>query len=162
MEHQFLHLIIVPLILQPKCELTPNEHSIYIRFLFTQQNDTQPNAVMLSEWCYAECYLCCQLCWVSQTSPLCWVSLCWLSLGWVSWRPPVYRQNPKCKIGAVTLVITTLAVIALIVTFRVNDTRHNKTALCIIILSVFRACVAFSIIMLWSTMIHSVLLCYVC
>ncbi len=33
MEHQFLHLIIEPLIYTPKCELTPNEHSMYIKFL---------------------------------------------------------------------------------------------------------------------------------
>ncbi len=30
MEHQFLHLIIVRLVLQPKCELTRNEYSMYI------------------------------------------------------------------------------------------------------------------------------------
>jgi len=34
MEHQFLHLIIAPLVLHPKCELTPNEHSMYLRFLW--------------------------------------------------------------------------------------------------------------------------------
>jgi hypothetical protein len=34
MEHQFLDLIIVPLALQPKCELTPNKHSMYIRCLW--------------------------------------------------------------------------------------------------------------------------------
>ncbi len=33
MEHQCLHLIIAPLLQQPKCELTPHEHSMYIRFL---------------------------------------------------------------------------------------------------------------------------------
>ncbi len=33
MEQQFLHLIIVPLALQLKCELTPNEHSMYLKFL---------------------------------------------------------------------------------------------------------------------------------
>ncbi len=32
---------------------------------------------------YAECHLC----WVSQISPLCWVSLCWVSLCWMSWHP---------------------------------------------------------------------------
>ncbi len=36
MEHQFLHLIIAPLVLQPKYELTANEHSMYIRFLCPQ------------------------------------------------------------------------------------------------------------------------------
>ncbi len=30
---------------------------------------------------FAECHSC----RVSQTSPLCWVSLCWMSLCWVSW-----------------------------------------------------------------------------
>jgi hypothetical protein len=34
MDHQFLNLIIVPLAWQPKCELTPNEHFTYIRFLW--------------------------------------------------------------------------------------------------------------------------------
>jgi len=38
------------------------------------------------ECCYAEC----RLCWVSQISPLCWVSLCCNhyaeSLCWMSWR----------------------------------------------------------------------------
>ena len=34
MEHQFLHLIIVPPVLHSKCELTPNDHSMYIRFLW--------------------------------------------------------------------------------------------------------------------------------
>jgi hypothetical protein len=33
MEHQCLHLIIAPLLQPPKCELTPHEHSMYIRFL---------------------------------------------------------------------------------------------------------------------------------
>ena len=33
MEHKFLHLIIAPLVQQPKCELTANEHSMYIIFL---------------------------------------------------------------------------------------------------------------------------------
>jgi hypothetical protein len=37
---------------------------------------------MLSVFC-AEC----QLRWVSQTSPLCWLSLYWVLLCWVSWRP---------------------------------------------------------------------------
>ncbi len=34
MKLQFLHLLIAPLVQQPKCELTPNEHSMYIRFLW--------------------------------------------------------------------------------------------------------------------------------
>ncbi len=34
MDHQFFHLIIAPLVNQPKCELTPSEHSMYIRFLW--------------------------------------------------------------------------------------------------------------------------------
>ncbi len=34
MEHKFLHLIMAPLVQQPECELTPNEHSMYIRFLW--------------------------------------------------------------------------------------------------------------------------------
>ncbi len=29
MEHQCLHLIIAPLLQQPRCELTPHEHSMY-------------------------------------------------------------------------------------------------------------------------------------
>jgi hypothetical protein len=33
MQPQFLHLIIALLVLQPKCELTPDKHSVYIRFL---------------------------------------------------------------------------------------------------------------------------------
>jgi hypothetical protein len=36
MEHQCLHLIIAPLLQQPKCELTPHEHSMYIRFLWVE------------------------------------------------------------------------------------------------------------------------------
>ena len=40
------------------------------------RHDTQHNAVMI----YAKH----QLCWVSQTCPLCWVSLCWMLLGLVS------------------------------------------------------------------------------
>jgi hypothetical protein len=39
MEHQFLHLIIAPLVWQPKCELNPNEHSMYIRFLISPAID---------------------------------------------------------------------------------------------------------------------------
>ncbi len=35
MEHQCLHLIIAPLLQQPKCELTPHEHFMYIRFLWS-------------------------------------------------------------------------------------------------------------------------------
>jgi hypothetical protein len=38
MEHQGLHLIIASLVQQPKCELTPNEHSMYIRFLWNKVN----------------------------------------------------------------------------------------------------------------------------
>ena len=34
MDHQILHLIIAPLVQQPKYELTPNEHSMYIIFLW--------------------------------------------------------------------------------------------------------------------------------
>jgi hypothetical protein len=34
MDHQFLHLIIVPLFKQPKCKLTPNGHPMYIKFLW--------------------------------------------------------------------------------------------------------------------------------
>jgi len=34
MECQFLQLIIAPLVWQPKCELTANEHFMYIRFLW--------------------------------------------------------------------------------------------------------------------------------
>ena len=33
-----LHLIIAPLLQQPKCELTPHEHSMYIRFLWAAPN----------------------------------------------------------------------------------------------------------------------------
>jgi hypothetical protein len=33
MDAQFLNPIVVPLSQQSKCELTPNEHSMYIRFL---------------------------------------------------------------------------------------------------------------------------------
>jgi hypothetical protein len=35
----------------------------------------------LVECSYAEC----QLCWMLQISPLCWVSYHWISLCWVSW-----------------------------------------------------------------------------
>jgi len=35
MEHQFLHLIIMPLVKQPKCEPTANEHSMYIILLWS-------------------------------------------------------------------------------------------------------------------------------
>jgi hypothetical protein len=31
-----------------------------------------------------QCQLCSMLCWVSHTSPLCWVSLYWMSLWWMS------------------------------------------------------------------------------
>ncbi len=38
MKHQGLHLIIASLVQQPKCELTPNEHSMYIRVLWNKVN----------------------------------------------------------------------------------------------------------------------------
>ncbi len=33
-----MHLIIASLVQEPKCELTPNEHSMYIRFLWNKVN----------------------------------------------------------------------------------------------------------------------------
>ncbi len=53
------------------------------------------SVVMLSV-VYAECCLC----WVSQTSPACWVSLCWESLSWVSscwmtWRPKEHKLRER-------------------------------------------------------------------
>jgi hypothetical protein len=45
MEHQFLHLIIAPLVLHPKCELAPNEHSMYLRFIWLQAIDLGPETM---------------------------------------------------------------------------------------------------------------------
>jgi hypothetical protein len=36
MDHQFLHLIIAPLVKQQKCEVTPIEHYVNIRFLCSE------------------------------------------------------------------------------------------------------------------------------
>jgi len=69
---------------------------------------------------YAECCLC----WVSQTNPLCWVSLCWMSLCWVSkprftawrllsamlvsfllslcWKSWRHEGNAECRNSAIT------------------------------------------------------------
>jgi hypothetical protein len=50
MEHQFLHLIIAPLVKQPKCELTSNEHFKYIRFLWvslTAESASPPLSIAL-------------------------------------------------------------------------------------------------------------------
>ncbi len=41
MECQFLHLIIATLVQQPKCELTANEHSMYIIFLWPKLITTE-------------------------------------------------------------------------------------------------------------------------
>ncbi len=50
--------------------------SIMTLSIAINRHDTHHDAVMI----YAKR----QLCWVSQTCPLCWVSLCWMLLGWVS------------------------------------------------------------------------------
>ncbi len=44
----------------------------------------------------------CQLCWVSQISPLCWASvnwmlLCWMSLCWVPWHQTDLRRRIVCR-----------------------------------------------------------------
>jgi hypothetical protein len=52
MEHQFLHLIIAPLVWQPKCELTPKEHSMYIICLWLQVITIKVNYINLT---YIEC-----------------------------------------------------------------------------------------------------------
>jgi len=37
---------------------------------------------LITDCCCADCHSC----WVSQTNPICWVSLCWVSLWRVSRR----------------------------------------------------------------------------
>jgi hypothetical protein len=43
MEHQFLHLIIAPLVKQPKCELTPIEHSMDMTYSLLQREVPREN-----------------------------------------------------------------------------------------------------------------------
>ncbi len=57
--------------------------SIMTLSITIKNRDAQHNG---TQYCYAECHAKCHLCWVSQISPLCWVSLYWMSLCWVSWR----------------------------------------------------------------------------
>jgi hypothetical protein len=65
-------------------------------------NYTQHNYIKYNDTrnCCAEFHLC----WVSQKSPLCWVSLCWLllcwiSLCWMSWRPSDSLLSPLGPLG---------------------------------------------------------------
>ncbi len=89
---------------------------IIITFSIITMNKMRHSAQPHSEYCrallgsLAECQLCSMLCWVSHTSPLCWVSFCWMSLFWVSlcWMSWCLHMNNWKKYDAkiLTLILT--------------------------------------------------------
>jgi hypothetical protein len=50
MQHQFWHLIIAQLVWQPKCELIPNDPSMYIIFLRAQHSSKTSSSPLNVNW----------------------------------------------------------------------------------------------------------------
>ncbi len=142
MEHQFLHLIIGPL-QQPKCELTPREHSMYFRFLWEKDISRLP-------------FQCCPLKGQCCTSQNCLVQFKntffgdWTDLNEIlasSWRQEFGHKSSrnlernlkkKClssfqwstSLGTMTIGITTLSIKVYLWNSAYNTQHNNSLPLC--------------------------------